>query len=323
MNANDRDPKSMMRSRTIRIGFGLVSAAVCIVCLGWLVWRNKNGWTSLWGSFDAHYLAIAFLGDSLTLFSAGYAWHRIVGVSADERQLSRNVRVYVTTAFARRLPGSIWGPAARMYWYQRLGGDWRTVGLASVLEVWALTVAGASLALIGAAAYIGSAAKVETWVALALILLVMGALFTPRVKSLLFGTVRTRLQSPESAITTEPPSAELLRWVLVELMTWIFGGLMLAAILRSFTAYDISLIPRVLAIWAAAGTVGMLITFVPGGFGVVELALTGLLSLIVPTPIALATALGLRVFVTASELLWMTLGVSVPTVAGRLYPKAR
>ena len=303
-----------------RIGMvGVASAAICAAALVYLVWRNADGWSALRHSFDDRYLFVAFVFHACALLTAAYSWHWIVGAVASEGSLTRNVRIYVTSAFARRLPGSLWGPALRMYWYRRLGGDWRTVGVASVLEVWALTISGALIALIGVAFFVGSTVDAQTWVGLALVLVVFGSLFAPKVNQWLLSRLARLLRTPANA-TQSLRSLELARWVAIEFVNWICGGFMLAAILRALTPYPLDLIPSVLASWAAAGTAGMLITFVPGGFGVVELTLTGLLSFLVPTPEALAAAIGLRLFVTACELLWMAAGFAAPSALAIVRP---
>ncbi len=307
-------------TRVIQLGaIGTIGAIACVIALAYLVWQNVADWSSLPRSFDPRYLIVASFFHSIALLTAAYSWHRMVASVAGESSLQRNLRVYVTSAFARRLPGSLWGPALRMFWYRQLGGSWRTVGFVSILEVWALTISGAIIALVGAVFFIGRSASLRTWTGLAIVLLFLSTLFTPRVNRWLLlrlaGLLRTTRIRADSL-----DSRELLRWVILELVTWLSGGLMLAAILRAFAPYQAEQIPAILACWAAAGTVGMLITFVPGGFGIVELALTGLLGLFVPTSVALAAAIGLRVFVIACEILWMVIGIAAPAISRRVWP---
>jgi uncharacterized membrane protein YbhN (UPF0104 family) len=300
-------------------GVGIIGGVACIVALVYLIWRNAAGWSTLTDRFDARYLVLALLFHSGALLTAAYTWHRIVSTVAREGSLARNVRIYVTSAFARRLPGSLWGPALRMYWYRRLGGDWRTVAVATAFEVWALTISGAILALFGAVLFIGPGASIRAWAGLVLLLAFLGVLFIPRVNEGLVSQLTRRLQTvaiPSGCLS----SHELLRWVTLGLINWISGGFVLAAILRALVPYQAIQIPGILACWAVAGTGGMVITFVPGGFGVVELALTGLLGFFVPAPVALSAAIGLRVFVTASEILWMALGFAIPAILRSIWP---
>ncbi len=290
----------------------LAGGLICFVSLLYLLWRNAPSLWLLRGSFEARFLIVGFVFHGLSLAVAAYVWHLIVALVAGETNQTRNLRIYVTTAFARRLPGSLWGPALRMYWYQRLGGDWRTVGIASVLEVWALTLSGAVLSLVGALLFVRSAASVRDLLGLIGVLGVLAAVLAPPINAQLISWL-ARLFPASSALLSNPPRpSALLRWAAIEVLNWIAGGLVLYAILRALTNVQPDQIPTVLACWAVAGTAGMLITFVPGGFGVVELALTGLLSLAVPAPVALAAALGLRLFITACECLWMAVGFVAP-----------
>lgn len=287
---------------------------------------NLTEWIGIWSRFDPRYLAPAFATYSLALLAAAYAWHRIIAATTGLRNLRRDVKIYVVSAVARRLPGSLWGPALRMYWYRRFGGDWRSVGLASVLEMWATALAGAILGLAGAVLFIGPSAGLTTWIGLGLAALLLGSLFVPRINDRLVAFIARLLKLPVVAPPTESSNqsssgsntTELARWTAIEMLNWLCGGMVLAAVLRALTPYPSHDIPRIVTSWAAAGTVGTLITFVPGGLGVVELSLTGLLAFFISPPVALAGAIGLRVFLIASELVWCIAGIIVPPIFGGL-----
>jgi uncharacterized membrane protein YbhN (UPF0104 family) len=212
----------------------------------------------------------------------------------------------VTTAFARRLPGSLWGPALRMYWYRRLGGDWRAAGAASILEVWAISVSGILLAVAGIVFFIGTGGPTLA-VAVAVGAIVLGVTCIPSVNR--WGLRRLLLIArPVSPGGKVPDIPELARWVGLELANWLLGGIELAAVLRAITPYDAWRLPAIIGAWPIAGTGGALITFLPGGFGVVEFVLVSLLGSWLPLSTALFTALGLRVFATATEFVWMIVG---------------
>jgi uncharacterized membrane protein YbhN (UPF0104 family) len=310
------------RLRSGRRVFALASLLLGALAIGWLVWRNASSWPLLWQSMRPAYLAAAFVAYSLALLVASYVWHRQLVVLEGGGSLGRDVRIYVATAFARRLPGSLWGPALRMYWYRRLGGDWRIVGVVSLLEVWSLTIAGALVAAVGLVAVVNPNPPFRVWLAGALALVLVGAVATPRVAGWLIRLGLRVLRSPTRIESNALRPAELVRWIGLGVANWIFGGLELAAILRALTPYRLDTLPTIVTDWALAGLGGALITFVPGGFGVVELALTGLLALSFPMPIAVAAALGLRVFTTAGEAAWALLGFAVPTVIRRISPLA-
>ena len=101
-------------------------------------------------------------------------------------------------------------------------------------------------------------------------------------------------------------------------MTWLFGGLELVFLLRAMTPYPLGDIPENSGVLGHRRvSPGTLITFLPGGFALVEVTLTALLTTMFPLPIALAAALLLRLFTTLSEFTWMALGMGALGVLQR------
>jgi glycosyltransferase 2 family protein len=293
---------------TWRVLGGVLSSLLFLAALAWLLWKNVGDWPTLLRSFDPRFLGLAFVAQSAALGFAALTWHRMLASLGRDIDPSRNVGIYVTTAFARRLPGSYWGPAFRMFWYKRLGGDWRAAGAASVLEVWAVSVSGIVLAIIGIVLFVGLASE-ELWVSATVALILFGATCVPRVNRWLFRRLLAIVRpNGTTGLEVLPDLSELTGWVGLELVNWLLGGLELAAIIRALNQYDLNLIPGIVSVWAIAGTAGALITFLPGGFGVVEILLISLLGLWFPTSTTVLAALGLRLFTTACELVWMILG---------------
>jgi uncharacterized membrane protein YbhN (UPF0104 family) len=285
-----------------------------LFAVGYVLSKNVGDWATVLHSFDPRYLAIAFVAHSCALGFAAATWHRMLATLGQDTNAPRNVSIYVTTAFARRLPGSYWGPVLRMFWYRRLAGDWRTAGAASVLEVWAISVSGVVLAAGGIVLFIGVASE-RIWLSTVIALILLATSCVPPVNRWLLSRLLTAMR-PKSAnlAVTLPDFTELTRWIGLEAANWVFGGIELAAILRALMTYDSSRIPGIISAWTIAGSAGALITFLPGGFGVVELLLVGLLGLWFPTSVAILTALGMRLFTTACEFVWMVLGFSGATL---------
>jgi uncharacterized membrane protein YbhN (UPF0104 family) len=306
-------PRKAILSPSLRVASGVVSTVAFIAVIVWVLKRSATDWQTLYQSIDTRYLPIAVVTYTCALALAAATWHRLLAALGAAENPKRDVGIYVTTAFARRLPGSLWGPALRMFWYRRLGADWRAVGAASVLEVWAISVSGILLATLGILVFVGVGSGVAGLSTL-IGLLVVGLTCVPQVNRWLVR--RLLLIARPSGVAgglARPSLREQIVWVGLELGNWLFGGLTLAAILRALTPYDLIRVPEIVSAWAIAGTAGTLITFLPGGFGLVEFLLLSLFALWFPLSTAALAAVGFRIFVTASEFVWMVVGFAVTT----------
>lgn len=304
------------RRRVPRLGFvGLVlSGAIALLCI-WLVARNAAGLASLLRTLDLEILPLAFLAHAVALFAAAFSWHKIVSATGGRSGIRRDLHLYIVTMSARRLPGSLWGSALRMYWYRRLGGDWRLVGVASVLEVFALTFGGLILAPLGAIGFLAVTTPDRVIILVAFGLVVVALRYSPRLSTVVVQWILRQLRVPTEHLR-EFAGRTLATWIVLSVVTWIFGGLELSAIVRALAPNVPTSIPAIVTMWTAAGVAGSLITFVPGGFGVVEMTLTGMLSTVLPLPVAIAAALAMRLITTLFEVFWTVVGLAIPVVLG-------
>lgn len=294
----------------IPAAIGLAGVLITIAVL--LTARHVHDWTTLSRSLRLDFLVIAFLAHAVALFAAALSWHRIVTTINGEARLGRDVRLYIVTASARRLPGSLWGSALRLYWYRSLGGDWRPIAVATVIEVMTLTVAGLLLAPIGAVLFIASSGPIRFLILASLCIFIVALRCSSSLSTQIVSS-SLRLLKVESAdvqlsFGLRPP----VTWTALSMVCWVFGGFELSAIVRALTPYNLALVPTIVSMWVIAGVAGSLITFLPGGFGIVDVTLGGLLATIFPIPLAVAAALGMRLITMAFEIFWTGAGVAVP-----------
>src|SRR3989337_2732647 len=106
----------MLNRKTQILGFGLSFAVILF-----MIW---NGWSQIpdvnW-NIDFRLVALAFLLHSLLLLAATFGWHLIFKQMAGSDELARDMRVYVISNAAKRLPGGLWGAASRVYLSKRGG----------------------------------------------------------------------------------------------------------------------------------------------------------------------------------------------------------
>jgi len=77
------------------------------------------------------------------------------------------------------------------------------------------------------------------------------------------------------------------------------------------------------AAYCLSGIVSVLAFFVPVGLGVRDVALAGLLGLVMPAPVAASVALAARCWLTAGDLVAVAIGYAVTRRAARAGADAR
>jgi hypothetical protein len=99
------------------------------------------------------------------------------------------------------------------------------------------------------------------------------------------------------------PMAALLALV-VYTAIWLTGGVILFFLIRSLYPIDWALLPLIVQSWVFSGLVSYLVFFLPIGFGIRELTLAALLSLVIPLSVAVVIVILARIWVMANEVLW-------------------
>jgi hypothetical protein len=97
---------------------------------------------------------------------------------------------------------------------------------------------------------------------------------------------------------------ELLIAIISILVGWWGGGILLYLTIRSIITIEIGYLPVLTAVWGLASAVGISIGFGMQGFGVREITLGSLLSLLFPPILSFPLAIGFRLILTVSEVLW-------------------
>jgi hypothetical protein len=100
------------------------------------------------------------------------------------------------------------------------------------------------------------------------------------------------------------PPGHVALGLLIYAGVWLTGGLILFLVIRAVHPLDWALLPTVMQSWVLSGLVAYIVFFSPIGFGVRELTLAAMLSLIIPLSAAIVIVLLVRVWNMGNELVW-------------------
>ena len=284
----------------VRVWTGGLLAVAVVVALGAVVVRDAGALRDVaWTFRPGRLLAATAVEIALLVASVGL-WGRVLArFDATRPPFGALLRVWVRGTLAKYLPGTIWPVVSTATQASRIGASPLALAASFVLHG-LFTALGA---LVVAAALVG----VPPQVALGLL-----ATAVPLVHpALLNGAL-----GAASRWTGRPVPQWKGRWVdgvgLVALhaVTWLGYGLGFVLFASALLPVEAAAWPHLVGAHALSFVAGFVAVFAPGGLGVREAALVGLLVPTVPASVAVALAAGSRLWLLSTELL-----VGVLTVA--------
>ena len=267
-----------------------------LAIVAYLVYKNRQALLEVKDNISIWPFLAAFPLFCLGELLASLAWGRIMNDLTTPLPMRRHQMIFVVTHAARRLPGTVWHVIGRVAWYDRLGISKAVTTFANVLETVLILWSGLVLAvLIIPFAY--PAQSRNAWIYLAG-LVITGVVIHPRFMRWILR--RTGHGEQAASLTYR----KVLVWLVFYLAIWLNGGAILFLVIRGIYPIPLSLLPLSVAAWCLTGVAGTLVLLLPSGLGVGEATLSLILSTQIPSAIAVAAALLMRLLLTVLEFLF-------------------
>ncbi len=280
------------RRRTLLLG--LVLGLLSVAMLAYLVYRERDAFSTFDWQLDWRALVVAFALMLVGLIMAGLVWASMMRTFGSPLPFSRHIRYYLVSHLARRLPGTVWYVAGRGYLYKQHGESLRLVTMASSLELVLMIVAGAVVTL-ALWSYMLRTLPLVYLIALGITILVGLVAVQP-------SSVRWMLRKLGLDATPVAGYRHMILWLSLYVGIWIIGGLMFYAIVYSVTRAPLIHLPFVIGSWTLVGTLSVLVFFLPNNLGFTEIGLSLLLSTFLPSSVAVVVAVLSRILVLGFEL---------------------
>jgi hypothetical protein len=281
--------------RLVWVGLG----SLVLVLMALLIWRSRETLLEVLRTARYEYFAWTFVAYAVSIGAVALGWHLVMHHLGQQRDWFLNVKIYVYTLAARRVPGTLWYIAGRAVLYKRLGIPGRFSALASAVEVLLSIVSGL---MVGAPALFlqmkSSLVPITIFVSIELIGL---GLLYPRV---LCGLLARFGYHIEPGRLTVP---KVLSWLGAYAAMWVSGGLMACSVISALYPLDLSQVPWTISLWALTGAISFAAFLLPHNLGISEITLSILLSRVVPLPIAMTTAILIRILTTIFDIMWSSL----------------
>jgi uncharacterized membrane protein YbhN (UPF0104 family) len=278
-----------------RWSYFAITVASIFFILGYLVYRDRE----VFLNYEWEFHLLPALG-SFVFYSASLVW--VAGIwggimnSISIRKLNflTHFQFYCVSNITKRLPGTIWYIASRVYLYRKMEMDPKVVSLASGIE---LIVSVMSSILVGIV--FGIKTILDSNVNLYLI----GILFFLCVILLHPKTYR-RLTKLFKIQTSDISYSLIFTWLILYSVAWILSGILLFIIANIFTSVPIMHLGFVIGSFSVVGALSALVFFLPSNFGVTEVGLSLFLSTILPLSVAVLIAISFRLLVIFYEIVW-------------------
>lgn len=198
------------------------------------------------------------------------------------------------------LPGGVWPIMGRYALASRFGVSAEHAVMSTVFENLLSVVAATIVVVVSVGPLATEAMDVPPSI---LVLLVIGILVClhPAVFGRLSRLALRLLKSEVREVSL--PVTAILRVVIHYALTWCLGGIAFAVFVGSITSTEPASISLYIGAFAAASVGGLLVLFAPGGIGVREAILAGVLAPSYSLAVAVAVGVAARLWSTVIELL--------------------
>ena len=266
---------------------------VCIYLLYRLITPNLDDLLAVKANFRIGPILLTVPVYFSGLYASSVVWGKMMNDLTDPLPDHQHKNIYIVTHAARRIPGIVWHVLGRIAWYEKLGVRKGITAFANGLETILIMVSGLVMVAI-LFPFLTPESGVKLWQIFLGIGIGLLAL-QPRL-----------IQAIMKKLGQETPPQEIsfamvLKWFLYYLVIWLTGGTVLFLIVSAMINVSYSLWPVCIVVWCIAGVAGMLLIFMPSGFGLNEATISLLLAIHISSSIAVAAALIIRILLTVYD----------------------
>lgn len=286
---------ALRHPRLQRVGLSVLLSLLPLGVLAYLVYRERDAFVNFDWNLYWPPLGVAVVFMTAGVWLAAMVWASMMSTLGSRTPYPLHLRYYVYSQLARRLPGTIWYVAGRGVLYRRHGEALRLVTVASGVELVVSIVAGALVTL--------ALSTLALTTLPGLYLIVMAAAAAVGALTAQPQGIRWLLRRIGLADAPELRVASVARWLALYGLIWLLGAGIFFCNVYAITRIDLQHLPFIMASWSLVGVLSVLVIFLPSNLGFTEVGVSLLLSLIMPSSLAVMTALLARVFTLAIEVI--------------------
>ena len=297
---NEPTPPRTLASRIWRVARIFLLAAI-VGYLGWQVYSGRSTLASLRLEWDIPGLAGALLSALAAYQCLFLAWVILLRRSGfySAGHMSQYLRIWWDSYLYRYVPGKVLLVVERARMGSAVGIPFAAGAALTIVETLLAILAGFAVSLLAVSYYAAADSRllaVAVFFALAIVFLF------PVGFRLLCSLPFIKTRYPELRSIALGPR-DIFATVVPYIFHYLLLGLSLFLVSRSLNLFSWKDLPGLCGIYALSHVISLITLVAPGGLGVRESALAVQLGRFVPTGVAEALAIGIRVWFTVVELI--------------------
>jgi glycosyltransferase 2 family protein len=267
-----------------------------------MVWGHWNQVKEAPFTFRPFSLILSTLIFVLSYFIQLWAWYLITLRLGIAISLAETLKGWFYSQLGKYLPGKVWLLLGRFYYYESKGKSKKIISVALYFETVTLLVAAGLIFLSTLSLFREMGpfySGIRSWWVILLGLFGFISLH-PRVLQKLLNYSLFKFRRDPISVSISYPN---ILWILmVCIIVWVVEGIGFYLFVDSIYPVSTNYILFLTGALAISTTLGLIAIFAPSGLGVREGALVTLLSLIMPSPVAVIISLLTRLWMTLIEI---------------------
>jgi len=291
--------KENRRNLFLAVGISLIA----VIVLGYMLWRQKEALLTYSWNVRLEYIPLSFLAFSLSLGTVAWIWAQIINTLGYKQPFIAHFRNFSIANFTKRLPGTIWYVVGRAALYKSATVPANLVVVASGIE---FLISGISSILISIFFSITLLERLKIPYHTFIIITIVGLAVTiialnPRTISWLF----RHLKIP----TQQVHYSKVLQWIGGYCLVWLLNGLLPFCVGNIIAPINIQYVPLFIGSVAIVNLLTSMLLFAPSNLGMTEVGLSVLLTVILPSSVAVVLAILSRFLLTLYDLTWALIAI--------------
>jgi glycosyltransferase 2 family protein len=240
----------------------------------------------------------------ISLFILPIALKSIVRLLQYDITLKRISVIIFYSQFAKYLPGGIWGYVGRVYLYKKEGMNTLDATKSVLLETFMVLLSGIFVSL-ASLPYFNSYDLPDLinnkylLPAGIFIFIILSIFLHPKVLNVFIKIIPDKFKKPDLDFNYNYFS--ILKPLLYLVIFWLGIGISFWLLIKSFINIEPSLLPMLTGMFVISWIIGILVFFMPGGFGIREISIVLLLSICLPPYFSAFIAVISRIWWIAGE----------------------
>ena len=279
--------------------FSIIFLLIISYFIGRVLYREWDKISGYNWSPDVILLVFSVLTLYLVYILGGYGWILIIRMLGVRVNFSKGISIYLLSLFGRYIPGGVWTLLGRVYLCRMEGIPDSRVGISTILEQ-AYPIVSAGFVFAASLLFWKDVNHITKLFPILIIIPLFIVFIHPKFFLKIINPVISRLG--KTPINISLSFNNMLLLVCYYSLTWMVTGTAFYIFIYSFYPLGFSYIPVLSGIYAISFVAGYVTFLTPAGLGVREGSMVILLSLIMPTPIAIGIALLSRLWLIGVEL---------------------